>query len=115
MINQQLVTAIARRSGASQGEVVAAFRESVAQDMGNLRKAVASDRPQVALHAHRLRGASEMLGAAAVADAARLLEECASGGAGDRMQAALAALECEVRALDEFLRTADAGGSTALP
>jgi HPt (histidine-containing phosphotransfer) domain-containing protein len=115
MINQQLVVAIAGRSGASQAEVMAAFRESVAQDMANLRTAAASDRAQVALHAHRLRGASDMLGASGVADAARLLEESAGSGNGDRMHQALAALECEVQALDDFLRTTGAGEGEALP
>jgi HPt (histidine-containing phosphotransfer) domain-containing protein len=115
MINQQLVIAIAGRSGASEAEVMAAFRESVAQDMANLRTAAASDGAQLALHAHRLRGASEMLGASAVADAARLLEESAGSGHGDRMHDALAALECEVRALDEFLRTNGSGLGDASP
>lgn len=114
MINQQLVIAIARRSGASQDEVMAAFRESVAQDMEQLRMA-AADRSQLALHAHRLRGACEMLGANAVADAARLLEESAGSAHGDRMHDALAALECEVQALDDLLRATGSGDGGALP
>lgn len=113
MINQQLVTAIAGRSGASEAEVMAAFRESVAQDMEHLRM-TAADRAQIALHAHRLRGACEMLGASAVADAARLLEEAASSAHGDRMHDALAALECEVQALDDVLRTTGRDGDGAL-
>ena len=116
MINQQLVIAIAGRSGASQAEVMAAFRESVAQDMEHLRTAAAAaDCAQVALHAHRLRGACEMLGASAVAQAARLLEEGANSRDGDRMHDALAALEREVQALDLFLRTTGAGPGAALP
>ena len=114
MINQQLVIAIARRSGASQAEVVAAFRESVAQDMEHLRIA-AADRAQVALHAHRLRGACEMLGASAVADAARLLEESAGSAHGDRMHDALVALKREVQALDASLRATGSGDKAALP
>jgi HPt (histidine-containing phosphotransfer) domain-containing protein len=105
MINQELVAAIAARSGVTPSEVLAAFRESTAQDMIELRGAASvPDAALVALHAHRLRGASEMLGAGKVGQAARLLEECAARGREDSLRDALAALESEVHALEARLR-----------
>lgn len=109
MINEQLVEAMAIRARTSKGVIARSFRESTAEDMAKLRTcAVARTWGEVALHAHRLRGASEVMGATAMAEASRMLEAAALGADDARAASALDMLEREARSLDAYLENLDA-------
>ena len=109
MINHHVLVAMAAGMGSPLGSIVAAFRASTREDMDRLRTFVASgDREQLVLHAHRLKGAAQMIGAGAVAEACDRLEAAALGGAAAAVAAALAALERDVAGLDTYLETLDA-------
>ena len=107
MINHELVDAMVAGTRSSRPAIIAAFRDSTATDMQRLRAAVAAQAgADIALNAHRLRGACEMLGAAAVAQASLALERAARTDP-TGLHAAMRALEEQVRALDDYLGTLD--------
>jgi HPt (histidine-containing phosphotransfer) domain-containing protein len=110
MINEELVEAMAIRARTSKGVIARSFRESTAEDMAQLCTfAAARAWDRVALHAHRLRGASEVMGATPMAEASRMLEAAALGADDARAANALDMLEREVRSLDAYLENLGAG------
>lgn len=109
MINQQVLVAMAASMASPLGSIVAAFRASTRDDMEKLRTFVASgEREQLILQAHRLKGASQMIGASAVVEACDRLEAAALGGGAAAVAAAFADLERDVAVLDTCLETLDA-------
>lgn len=108
MIKHEMVAMIARRAQASPTDVVNAFRLSTGEDLARLRASAAAGRcEELALQAHRLQGASELLGAEALTRAARRLQAAASRGDRAGLAGALALVEQEARALDTYLEALD--------
>lgn len=108
MINHELLDTMADGTRYSRADIVTAFRASTRQDLDRLRACVAADDCEAAaLQAHRLRGASEMLGARGVANAARVFDEAAQARDGAAIAQACAALEREVAVLDAYLEALD--------
>lgn len=110
MIDHELLATLAASMRCPPGSVVRSFRSSTREDLARLRTFVAAaERKQIVLYAHRLKGASQMIGAASVAHASSALEATAGGGAPqDRIAGALAELERALSALDAYLETLDA-------
>jgi len=77
-------------------------------DAARLRRAISQrDCGQAALAAHRLRGASSTLGAAALADACQRLERAARDGRMDLVEAHIGAFEEQLRRVVDYLSKAD--------
>lgn len=92
-------------------DVLQDFRESVRQDLAEL-KAVAElgNLDGVTRQAHRIKGASLMVGAAGLAEAAKTLEKTARSAAPEEFRARLGELESAFGALEAFM-AAPAGNS----
>ena len=80
-IDQALLTATCGGDASMVGEVLAAFRRTCEDDSGGLRQAVATDDvAQVTQFAHRMAGASKMVGALAFAAACETIERASRNG-----------------------------------
>jgi CheY-like chemotaxis protein/HPt (histidine-containing phosphotransfer) domain-containing protein len=104
MIDHERLAAIARGSDADQAEIVAEFRRINLQDTALLRDAVAKDDfAEITTLAHRMKGASMMLGATHFSEACSLVTM--AGRAEDRktMLYASEVLDREMTRLDEYL------------
>lgn len=106
LFNADIIKAIAVASDATPDAILREFEQSTAEDMARLRSAVlAGAMDSVALHAHRICGASQMVGADALADCSRVLQ--AAAGRGDA-PAVAALLESLQRAVGEFSQEVEA-------
>jgi HPt (histidine-containing phosphotransfer) domain-containing protein len=77
-------------------------------DAAGLRRAISQrDCEQAALAAHRLRGASSTLGAAALAEACRRLERAAREGRMDLVEAHIGTFEEQLGRVVDYLSKAD--------
>jgi HPt (histidine-containing phosphotransfer) domain-containing protein len=110
MIKQELLAAMAASMRCPPAGIVRAFRASAREDVDKLRTFVAAaDAERIVSYAHRLKGASQMLGATGVVDGCGALEVAVgAGGSRDRIARAFANLEREVQALDAYLENLDA-------
>lgn len=98
------VAAIAQGSGASQGDILAEFRCTTAADARQLRDAAQkSDFTQLEHLAHRIRGASLMLGAHPLADACSLIATVSRSSDEAQVRTALGTFERQLAALDDWL------------
>jgi CheY-like chemotaxis protein/HPt (histidine-containing phosphotransfer) domain-containing protein len=80
-IDQALLTATCGGDVSMVGEVLAAFQRTCEDDSGGLRQAVATDDvAQVTQFAHRMAGASKMVGALAFAAACENIERASRNG-----------------------------------
>jgi CheY-like chemotaxis protein/HPt (histidine-containing phosphotransfer) domain-containing protein len=106
MIDQERLAAIARGSDADQAHILAEFRRVNLQDTLLLRDAVReNDFEEVTTLAHRMKGASMMLGATDFSEACSLVTM--AGRAADRKTMAYASevLDREMTRLDAYLVT----------
>jgi two-component system, sensor histidine kinase and response regulator len=89
-------------------EILATFRASAAAALAEMQRALpALDRDRLRRSAHKLRGASENIGAARLRDLAALIESEAPAGAIDQLTRTLAVLSAELAELDGFFSSAD--------
>jgi two-component system, sensor histidine kinase and response regulator len=89
-------------------ELLATFRASAAAVLGELREALqALDRDRLRRSAHKLRGASDNIGATRLRELAALVESEAAALAGEDLQRTVEAIAAELAALDGFFSTAD--------
>jgi PAS domain S-box-containing protein len=103
------VVDLAVLKGITGGDVAAAldvlqdFRESVRQDLAELKAlAERGNLDLVTRQAHRIKGASLMVGAVALAESAKTLEKSARSSAPDEIQARLDELESTFGAVEAF-------------
>lgn len=114
MIDHGRLAAMAHGSEAAQADIVADFRRINAQDAALLRQAVLQDDfTRISVLAHRIKGASEMLGAVHFAETCSLVSM--AGRACDRtaVDASLAYFEREMAELDEYLGALGSGNEPA--
>jgi CheY-like chemotaxis protein len=101
-------------SAAVQAEILAGFRRINAQDAALLREAVRhEDFTRISLLAHRIKGASMMLGAVHFAEACSLVSMAARAADRKAVDAAFAFLEREMAELDEHLDVLGNGNLSA--
>jgi CheY-like chemotaxis protein/HPt (histidine-containing phosphotransfer) domain-containing protein len=116
MIDHARLAALAHGSAAAQAQILADFRRMNAQDAALLRQAVHQDDfTGISILAHRIKGASMMLGALQFAETCSLVSM--AGRASDRkaVDAALVFLEREMAELDGYLHTLGSGEPSASP
>jgi CheY-like chemotaxis protein/HPt (histidine-containing phosphotransfer) domain-containing protein len=104
MIDHGRLAVMAHGSAATQAEILADFRRTNAQDGALLRQAAGGDDfTQISILAHRIKGASVMLGAVQFAEACSLVSM--AGRACDRqeVEAALVFFERAMAQLDVYL------------
>ena len=95
-IDQALLTATCGGDASMVGEVLAAFRRTCEDDSAGLRQAVATDDvAQVTQFAHRMAGASKMVGALAFAAACENIERASRSGDWKAVLAGMSAFEQE--------------------
>jgi len=95
-IDQALLTANCGGDAPMVAEVLAAFRRTCEEDSAGLREAVAAgDTAQVALFAHRMAGASKMVGALAFAAACEQIDRASRVGDWEAVLAGMPAFERE--------------------
>ena len=106
LFNADVIHAMAVASDATPDAILREFEESTAEDMARLRSAVlAGAMDSAALHAHRICGASQLVGADALADGSRVLQAAASRGDAPAVAALLQSLE---RAVSDFSQEVEA-------
>ncbi|WP_213959137.1 response regulator [Variovorax sp. dw_954] len=102
-IDQALLTAKCGGDASMVSEVVAAFRRTCEDDSAGLRQALATDDvPQVTQFAHRMAGASKMVGALAFATACGNIDRASRVGDWEAVLAAMPAFERERMRLAEY-------------
>ena len=102
-IDPALLTATCGGDAAMVTEVLAAFRRTCEDDSAGLRQAVAMDDvPQVTQFAHRMAGASKMVGALAFAAACEHIERASRSGDWKAVLARMPAFEQERRRLAAY-------------
>ncbi|NML45054.1 response regulator [Ramlibacter sp. G-1-2-2] len=102
-IDEALLAANCGGDAAMFGEVLAAFRRTCEDDTTGLRLALAAnDAAQVSQFAHRMAGASRMVGALGFAAACEPLDRAGRAGDWPAIQAALPAFERESRRLADW-------------
>ena len=90
-------------------ELLATFRASAAAGLAAMEGALPTlDREGLRRAAHKLRGASENIGAMRLRDLAALLESEAAAGPADQLARVVASLSAELGELDDFFSTAAA-------
>lgn len=95
-IDEALLTATCGGDASMVGEVLAAFRRTCEDDSAGLRQAVAvDDVAQVTQFAHRMAGASKMVGALAFAAACENIERASRIGDWKAVLAGMSAFEQE--------------------
>lgn len=95
LFNAHVINAIAVASDATPDAILRDFQESTGDDLASLRFAARAGAMEVvALHAHRICGARQMLGAGTLAHLSRLLQAAASRG---EVPAVAALLESNAR------------------
>ncbi|GAA4339135.1 hypothetical protein GCM10023165_18230 [Variovorax defluvii] len=100
-IDQALLTANCAGDALMVNQVLAAFRLTCEDDSAGLRQAVADDDvPQVTRFAHRMAGASKMVGALAFAAACERIDRASRAGDWKTVLAGMAAFERECGRLD---------------
>ncbi|MGR4871244.1 response regulator [Variovorax sp. LARHSF232] len=103
-IDQALLTATCGGDASVVGEVLAAFRRTCEDDSARLRQAVAvDDVAQVTQFAHRMAGASKMVGALAFAAACENIERASRVGDWKAVLAGMSAFEPERMRLAAYL------------
>ena len=89
-------------------EILHDFEVANRDDMAALRKAAAElNAEQLAWAAHRIKGASRMVGANAMGDAAERVEKTAKAGQGEQAAALLAGLEAALGEFEHWLQQQD--------
>jgi two-component system, sensor histidine kinase and response regulator len=106
------IARLARLAGedtAFMRELLATFRASAAGSLGEMQRALpALDRDRLRRSAHKLRGASENIGAGRLSDLAALVESEAAAAPVERLARLVASLSAELAELDGFFSAADA-------
>src|SRR6185437_2601076 len=88
--------------------LLATFRASAAGALGEMQRALpVLDRDRLRRSAHKLRGASENIGAGRLRDLAALVESEAATAPVERLARLLASLPTELVELDGFFSTAE--------
>jgi len=104
MMDMTLLRGIAGHSPDGQAQTLRSFRLSMQADANGLRQSVSgNDFDAVVRWAHRLHGASAMIGATGVAAASAEVQLAAAARDEVLMCAELAELEGELARLDEYL------------
>jgi PAS domain S-box-containing protein len=103
-IDQALLTMNCGGDASMVAEVLAVFRRTFEEDSAGLREAVAAgDAAQVAPFAHRMAGASKMVGALAFAAACEQIDRAGRVGVWEAVLAGMPAFERERARLAEYL------------
>lgn len=104
MIDHVRLAAMAHGSATTQAEILADYRRINAQDAALLRQAARQDDfLQVSILAHRIKGASLMLGAVQFAETCSLVSMAGRDSDRKAVDAALVFLEREMAQLDRYL------------
>lgn len=115
MIDHERLAAMAHGSAATQAEILADFRRINVQDAALLRQAIGQDDfAQISILAHRIKGASMMLGAAWFAETCSLVSMAGRGSDRKAAVSAMVFFEREMVALDGYLE-ALCGGQCPAP
>jgi len=102
------LASLAGEDTAFMRELLATFRASAASALAEMQRALAAlDRERLRRSAHKLRGASENIGAARLRDLAALVESEAAAAAVDQLAQVVASLSTELSELDGFFASAD--------
>jgi CheY-like chemotaxis protein/HPt (histidine-containing phosphotransfer) domain-containing protein len=113
VIDHTRLRAIARGGAAAQAEIVAEFRRTNDEDAAALREAVRlSDYAQVGVLAHRIEGASMMIGAMRYAQTCAPIAHAAAACDTAAVERAMRLFESEMGALNAYLASPDAAAWT---
>jgi HPt (histidine-containing phosphotransfer) domain-containing protein len=102
-LDTAVLALLSRGDRASSLEILRDFLATTQADLSELRQAEArGDRVELARYAHRIKGASRMVGARPMAEAAQALEDQARDPNGGPVAETLAILESVLTRLDRF-------------
>ncbi|MGV3572552.1 MAG: PAS domain S-box protein [Ramlibacter sp.] len=106
LLDLALLEAVAGGDPAAVAQMLADFRRTNEEDAAELRRAARRDDfAQVVHYAHRVRGASAMLGATMLADASASVQESAATGQPADVHASMQEFEMELLRLNNYLDT----------
>jgi signal transduction histidine kinase/CHASE3 domain sensor protein/HPt (histidine-containing phosphotransfer) domain-containing protein/ActR/RegA family two-component response regulator len=102
-LDRSVLTELTGGDAAAEREILVDFRRASDDDVAMLKRAVdAADFPNVTTASHRIKGASGMIGATALAAVCERLERAARASDGKSIQAIMAAFHGELKRLNSY-------------
>jgi signal transduction histidine kinase/CheY-like chemotaxis protein/CHASE3 domain sensor protein/HPt (histidine-containing phosphotransfer) domain-containing protein len=102
-LDRSVLTELTGGDAAAEREILVDFRRASDDDVAMLKRAVdAADFPNVTTASHRIKGASKMIGAMALAAVCERLERAARASDGKSIQAVMAAFYDELKRLNSY-------------